>query len=192
MNISFGRKIPIAKCHILDKEQKSFVPATVYEYDCTTKGDIQEIRKLDDSWRFTPTIANNMSIKNHSYYTQQPNHNRFFNIQKDTGEILGLAFCEEQGKSIDVHFLETKQDDKNKFVGQALLASLCIFTLNNGQTQLRVKSALKTAEDFYKKTCGFKQELKSSYLISDRHMPKFIKQTEKRTHYPIVDVQSEN
>lgn len=189
MNISFGKKIPIAQCHILDRQQKKFVPATINEYDCTTMSDIREVRKLGNAWRFAPTLAYNMEAKNHCHYTKEPNRNHFFNIEKENGEILGLAFCEEQGQTLDVHFLETKQNGLHKFAGQTLLASLGIYTVNNGKTKLRIKKSLKEAEDFYRKTCGFQPELKSSYLLTDRNIPSFIRQTEKRTHYPIINLQ---
>ena len=44
--ISFGAKIPIAKCKIQNRETGKFENATIYEYTCTEKADIEKIKRI--------------------------------------------------------------------------------------------------------------------------------------------------
>ena len=44
--ISFGAKIPIAKCKIQNKESGQFENATVYEYTCSDKSDVEKIKRI--------------------------------------------------------------------------------------------------------------------------------------------------
>ena len=43
--ISFGAKNPIAKCKIQNRETGKFENATVYEYTCTDKSDIEKLKE---------------------------------------------------------------------------------------------------------------------------------------------------
>ena len=45
MNISFGKKIPIAQCQIQNLATKKFEPATIYELDCHDESDLLEVVK---------------------------------------------------------------------------------------------------------------------------------------------------
>ena len=144
MNISFGQKIPIAQCCVFDNQQKQYIPATVNEYDCTTMTDFLEVRKLDSTWKFADTIARSIYEKNDCYYKKSPNTHRFFNIEKDNGEVLGIAACNEKQGSLDVNFIETNPDKSHKFVGQAFLASLAGHSVNMGKFKLKIKNAIET------------------------------------------------
>ena len=56
--INFGKKIPIAKCHIKDVEKGKFVPATFYEIDCTDINDNNEIYDLNNNYESIKTNLN--------------------------------------------------------------------------------------------------------------------------------------
>jgi hypothetical protein len=45
--VSFGKKIPVAKCHIIDNQKKKAVPATVYEYDCKNADDVEDLKSAN-------------------------------------------------------------------------------------------------------------------------------------------------
>ena len=64
MQISFGKKIPIAQCQIYDNQQQKFVKAVISEFDCKDKSDITEIKSLGPNWQYKETISSNMGIKN--------------------------------------------------------------------------------------------------------------------------------
>lgn len=188
MNISFGKKIPIAKCSVFDNKQRQFVPATVNEYDCTTMTDFVEVRKLDSTWKFADTIARSIYAKNDCFYKKIPNTYRFFNIERENGEVLGIAACDEKQSSLDVNFIETKPDKSHKFAGQVLLASLAGHSVNSGKFKFRIKNAVESAEGFYENTCGFKRNYEDDFEISKRDIPQFINQTERRTNSQIIDI----
>ena len=189
MNISFGKKIPIAQCCVFDNKQRQFVPVTVNEYDCTTMTDFVEVRKLDSTWKFADTIARSIYAKNDCYYRKIPNTYRFFNIEKDNGEVLGIAACDEKQGSLDVNFIETNPDKKHKFVGQTFLASLAGHSVNMGKFKLKIKNAIESSVGFYQVVCGFNRNYEDDFEISRRNIPEFINQTETRTNSPIINIQ---
>jgi hypothetical protein len=188
MNISFGKKIPIAKCSVFDNQQRQFIPVTVNEYDCKTMDDFVEVRKLDSTWKFADTIARSIYAKNDCFYKKIPNTYRFFNIERDNGEVIGIAACDEKQGSLDVNFIETKPDKKYKFAGQALLASLAGYSVNLGKFKLKIKNAIESSVGFYQNICGFKRNFEDDFEISKRDIPQFIAQTEGRTQTPIIEL----
>ena len=186
-SISFGRKIPIAKCCVFDKQQKQFVPATVNEYDCTTMTDFLEVKKLASTWKFADLIANSIYAKNDCYNKKVPNTYRIFNIEKDDGEVLGIASCNEKQGSLDVNFIETEPNKNHKYTGQVLLASLASYSVNLGKFKLKIKNAIESSVGFYQNICGFKRNFEDDFEISRRDIPQFIAQTEDRTQAPIIE-----
>ena len=188
MNISFKRKIPITQCQIFDNEQNKFVGATVHEYDCKTMSDICEIQKLGAGWHFINSFIYGMKVKNHSVYTGQENNFRFFNIEKNTGEIVGLAYCEEKENSLNVNFIETKQNKRQKYAGQTLLASIANYAIDIGKYKLIIKNALEDSYTFYKRICGFKKGEGIDLEMNRKDIKKFTKQTEERTQAPILSI----
>ena len=190
MNISFKRKIPIAQCKIFDNEQNKFVGATVHEYDCKTMSDICEVQKLGAGWQFTNSIIYNMQVKNRCVYTGHPNNSRFFNIEKENGEIVGLALCEEKENSLNVNFIETKQNKKQKFAGQTLLAIIANYALDIGKCKLIIKNALKDSYSFYKSICGFKKGEGNDLEMKRKDIKKFTQQTEERIQSSIISTKA--
>lgn len=191
MQISFGRKIPITQCQIYDNEQKEFTTATCYAFDCNDKSDIDEISKMDDSWRYVNQTLHNMK---RGYLTRDNDMMTdiiVYTLETDNGEKLGLCCTEDKGKRLDVYYLETKQDEKHKYVGQTLLASVGSQILNNNQYILLIRNALTSAFNFYKNTCGFTEDKENSDLSMNRTgIRQFIKQTEARTQAPIIELKA--
>lgn len=192
MQISFGKKIPITTGQIYDNEKNKFVKATCYEYDCQNRSDIAEIRKLNDDWVFKIETLDYMKKKYNCNQQGLDTNIVVYSLESETGEILGLCCAENNPKSLDVKFFESKQDRRHKFVGQTLLASIGKQMLGNRQQKkLMIKTAIATAYDFYEKTCGFVMD---SIFNSDLYMNriktyKFIKQTQQRTKAEIVNIQ---
>ena len=50
-------------------------------------------------------------------------------------------------------------------------------------------SGTTEAEDFYTDKCGFKHYTDDTFKLDKRHIKKLIKQTQKETQSPIVDLQ---
>ena len=189
MQVSFGKKIPIAQCSVFDNQQKQFVPVTVNEYDCKTMDDFVEVRKLDSTWKFADTIARSIYAKNDCFYKKIPNTYRFFNLERENGEVLGIAACDEKQGSLDVNFIETKPDKNHKYTGQVFLASLAGHSINMGKFKFKIKNAIESSVGFYQNICGFKRNYEDDFEVSRRNIPDFIKQTETRTHSPIINIQ---
>lgn len=191
MNIYFGKKIPITTCQIFDNEKKEFVKATCYEYDCQDKSDIAEIKKLDDGWTYKQETLDNMKRKFTANKNGINSEIAIFSLENKDGGILGLCNAENKKRTMEVRFLESKQDGRHKYVGQTLLASIGKEMLKNKQQKnFIIKTAIASAYDFYEKTCGFMMDsIFNSDLIMGRIQTyKFIKQTQERTQCPIIDL----
>ena len=59
-SISFGRKIPVATCQVKNLEKNKFTPATVYEFDCRDRSDMEELREAEGEWEFKRALYNDM------------------------------------------------------------------------------------------------------------------------------------
>lgn len=192
MNITFGRKIPITYCQIYDKEKQKFVGATCYKYDCNDKSDLKEIEKLGDNWRYLPETTANMKRKEIRQNQGLSCDVVVFTIEDKKGETLGLCCAEDKERSLEVNYIESKQDNKHKFVGQVLLASIGQEVLDNdSQRKLVVKNAVSSAYGFYEDVCGFIEDKGSCDLFMPREkIHRFLKQTKQRTHSPIINLKA--
>ena len=191
MQISFGRKIPITQCQIYDNEHKKFTKATCYAFDCKDKSDIDEIQEMGDDWRYLNETIYDM--KRGLLHRDNANMTSVvvYTLEKPDGEKLGLCSTEDRGRRIDVKYIETKQDNKHKFAGQTLLASIGTQILNNSHFLLLIRNAVGSASEFYKTTCGFREEKDSADFSMNREgIRQFIKQTETRTHSPIIELEA--
>lgn len=189
MNISFGKKIPIAICNIFDNQQNKFVPATINEYDCKDKSDIEEIKSLDDNWAHKDTIALNMRVKYFSLNNNRHCDARFYALENTEGEILGISYVDDLEKNVELRFIESRNDKRYKYVGQNILATIGKNILDGNQRKFIVRSAVSSAFDFYEKVCGFKDIGYSDLAMNRFDIHKFVKQTEKRTKAPIVNLE---
>ena len=110
MNISFGQRIPTAICQIKDTKEDKFVPALVCELDCYDQSDINTISSLDGNWEHKDTIALNMRVKNYDIMRGKGNDSRFYTLENDKGDILGITYVDDLEKSTEVRFIESRSD----------------------------------------------------------------------------------
>ncbi len=191
MNISFGRKIPIATCQLLDKKRNAYIPTVVYLFDGKDKSDISELQELEDSWEYRDEIIDNIKYKNTNHRLFRPCDTAIYTIEKYNGEKLGLCCADNRKKSLEVRFLESQSDKKYKFAGQCLLAAM-------GQTMLKtleqekfiIRSSLASAYSFYQDTCGFIEANYSDLEMDRENTQRFIKRTEERTKAPIIELEA--
>ena len=61
--VSFGKKIPISNCKVVDKKENKLINATLYEYDCKDLGDYYDVKDLKGRWNFKDMIAEEIYIK---------------------------------------------------------------------------------------------------------------------------------
>ena len=188
---TFGKKIPISLCQIKNTETKKFVPATFYELDCHDESDMDELKDLKGKWHFLGSIYYNMLSKN-AYYkkTQRETPNKFYILESDTKEIVGLCQAENRNNNIFVNLLESAPDKKYKFVGQTMLASMGNHVINNGGQQLTINHPTLDAYDFYTKKCKFKRGFNSNLKMNQNEIECLIKRTERRTHGKIIDIET--
>ncbi|MBQ8886985.1 MAG: hypothetical protein IJY61_04720 [Candidatus Gastranaerophilales bacterium] len=190
MQISFGKKIPIAQCQIQNLKTGKFEPATVYELDCTDESDLLEVVKPTREWLYATYIHDNMCdrIELQNVYKEYDNSS-FYILQNKDGETLGMSQVEEiyEG-AFDLSYLDTKKKKPYKYVGQTLLATVAREVYQKATDAFSVYGAVDSARDFYEKICGFKiGEFDMPYLPYEE-IPAFIEQTESRTHAPIIDL----
>lgn len=186
--LSFGRKIPINQCQILDKQQNKYIEATVYEYDCKELHDVFEVSSLDATWTFKDLLTTSMHTKFMNNLIGRDNGaEHFYCIKDKKGEMLGLCQAQETENSIDVRLLVSKPDKKHKYIGQSMLSTLGEIVLKTGKEKLGAKTVLTDVRDFYEKKCGFKRCPKDSkkfgqdYEITREDIPKLIKETKRKT-----------
>ena len=198
--ISFGAKIPIAKCKIQNKESGQFENATVYEYTCSDKSDVEKIKRITakQDWQFGFDIYNDARWKNyilekdlkkHSY---RVNSTHFYTLENSRRKTIGL--CETQeNDALVVDLFETRAKRKYRFVGQTMLAVLARKVLDSSTNSfLVIQNALPRSLDFYKKVCGFGQEIKDGdeiYFVVDKsQLQQFVDQTEQRTTGKLISL----
>lgn len=198
--ISFGAKIPIAKCKIQNRKTGQFENATVYEYTCTDSSDVDKIKKITakQDWQFGFDILNDMRWKNyilekdlkkHSY---RVNSTHFYTLENSRRKTIGLCETQENDALI-VDLFETRTKGKYRFVGQTMLAALARKVLDVPSSSfLVIQNALPKSLDFYKKVCGFGQEIKDGdeiYFVVDKsQLQSFVNQTEQRTNGEIISL----
>lgn len=189
MKVSFGKKIPKMQCQIQKKATGEFIPATFYEVDCKDEKDFLEIRRLDRKWNFKNDIAKNMEQK-HSVqkYLKEKSNTSFYIMQDNKGEIIGIAQIKTVNGISDINYLTTKPRNEYKFVGQTMIASIGKESLQKGNFQLTITTAIDEAMDFYRKKCGFKKYGKYILRMNQNQIQKTIKNIEARTEAPIINI----
>ena len=205
-NISFGKKIPLINCQIQDKTTGNFIPATLSEYDCKDEQDILEIVFTGKQWYFSEAIIKNMGKKfklnklfeenpllKKTKFRKEPKskdeyEKRFFVMQLEDGRTVGICQGQNKDSSLKLDYLES-QNINYRFIGTTILASLGIKTLQEGNNSITIDSGTTESEDFYTDKCGFKHYTDDTFKLDKKHIKKLIKQTQKETQSPIVDLQ---
>ncbi len=193
MNVSFGKKIPIFNCQILNNKTKAFEPATIYEYDCSDKSDVETIKSLDEKdWLFKIVIGKEMEEK-YKIKRFDPNadEDTFFVMENKQGQILGMAQLQKQeNRSYDIKYIESSQKNKLKYVGQLLIASMAEDVLRKNGRQLTVTNPFSEIVDFYSDTCGFDYDTKDFLKMDRKKLILYLKQTEDRTYSKLIDLRA--
>ena len=191
MSVSFGKNIPIARCQIKDLKQEKFIPATLYELDCSDKNDITEVESVFGTWNFRNTILKEMHNK---YNAKQKGSKRFqdsafFVMKNNNGEIVGITQTSQSRKNINIELIESENEGKYKYVGQTMLAALTKAMKHIKADTLLVRLYMPQAYEFYTRKCGFKPYGYSWALYMDKpEMEKLQKKTEYKTHSQIIDL----
>lgn len=196
--ISFGAKVPIAKCKIQNKETGQFENATVFEYTCADKSDVEKLKRITakQDWEFGVDIYNDARWKNYiiekglNENSYSINNAHFYSLENSRRKTIGLCETQEDAALV-VDLFETRMKNKYRFVGQTMLAVFARKVLN-GSDFLVIQNALPKSLDFYKKACGFGQEIKEGdeiYFVVDKsQLQSFINQTEQRTGGAIISL----
>ena len=186
MNISFGQKIPIMQCTVQNIGTKKFVPATVYEYDCTSKNDAYDIDEIDGYWIFKPQIFHQAKDKCSQPIKYQ--HTKIYSLETNKGETLGMMVTDKDGDNTDVDVLETKYMSGHKYVGTALLSAAAQETLKRGDKKLTVKQPIPDVRNFYIIGCGFEETNGRTLEIENKQLINLIKKTEEKTQTQLIDL----
>lgn len=189
MNISFGAKIPIAKCQIQNTITKNFESALIYEIDCKDRSDINTFVMPEEEWNYAKCIQGNLadSMMMEAIYNV-PRKSSFYILQNKDGETLGISEVEKSAdNNYNLAYLDTKKDKQYKYVGQTLLSTVTREAYKKGTKKFTVFGAALSALDFYTETCGFKKNGPYTPIIERDEIPDFVRQTEKRTQAKIID-----
>lgn len=189
MNVSFGAKVPIAKCQIQNVETGSYEPAVIYEIDCNDKSDINTVTKPASEWKYSKLIQKDMQEKiNYKKIYSGYDVSSFYILENQYGETLGMSeMTEFYDGSYDLTYLDTKNGKPYKYVGQTLLATTAREAYKKGTKVFTIYSAVLSALDFYTQVCGFKDCGLFVPTMKRGEIPHFVKQTERRTKAPILD-----
>lgn len=193
--VSFGKKIPVAQGQIKNYKHDYYIPATLYELDCTDKEDIDEISSLSGKWLFRKIISNNMNDKfNGQEDIFDTSEKKFYILQLDKGETVGIMQVHEIENSVYVDYIESKEtkNNKYKYIGQLLLSTLGADALKRKMKTMVIATPIPSSISFYTEKCGFNRVdniLGLDLLKMDRNeIKKFVSTVEEKTKSPIVDI----
>ena len=193
-NISFGAKIPIATCGIINKSTGESEAATIYEYDCKDFSDVETIEKIADEspWEYAHCIllsANNKfnNIKKNKYTCEN-----IYALENKDGKTLNLCCTNEGLDETTVNFIETKQKSGYKYCGQNMMATIAQKALNEFKNFIIIHRARQGAWKFYIRNCGFSPtgiQYNSSeidMIMSSKRFEELVKKTEEKTGKSII------
>lgn len=178
--ISFGKKIPITQCKVFDKDAKTFVEATFYEYDCKDLFDVYDVEELEGNWSFKNLIKAGMQNKYLNQIIGKKDSTHYYCTKDKNGRTIGICKTNETNDAIEVKLITNGCSDKYKYVGQTMLTSLAQIALISQKEKLIIKRALADAKDFYGKICGFHCTTKGQnifgydYELKKEELPTFI------------------
>lgn len=179
--ISFGNKIPVAKCNIRDVRQNKFVEATLVEFDCKDNSDVEEIEKLDENWEYKDVFRDKMKYTRSIMRYKVP-LNHFYALKNENGEIVGIAQVKDERPDFVLNHIESKKG-QYKFIGQNMIAMLSKIALENNFKRLYVPIPIEKARAFYTKKCGFRDIFGDcGVALSTFGMKRFQRKVNKRTN----------
>ena len=187
MNISFGKKIPIMQCQVQNVKTKSFVPSTVYEYDCEDKKDADDIDKIGGYWLFKPQIF--FLAKDKHCQPKKYKNSKIYSLETSNGNTLGMMILDKDGNNNNVDLIETRYLCGHKYVGKTLLAAAAKETLKQGYDKLKINQPIQEVRSFYIDGCGFRETNGRPLEMNNEELISFIKNTEKAVHTSFIDLQ---
>ena len=183
-NISFGKKIPLAKCQIQNKTTGEYTPATFYEVDCKDEEDYKEIKRLSVNWKYKYHIEDNMETKHLS-----PKSNLFFyQIRGNNDKLLAMSQVEESNGIYDVNYISREPNCKYRYVGQTMLACIGREVNRKKGDRLVITRTTSDARPFYTDICGFEELGTFMLKMNNSQIAQFINQTEEKTKSPIETI----
>ena len=188
--VTFGKKIPIAKCHIKDLKNDKYVAATCYKIDCTDTSDSSEIWKLDGDWEYNDVVAHNIDEKHrHLEGIGVQNSLDFYEMQTDKKkEIIGICQVNKTFGDIRLDYLESKPDKGYKYIGQSMLAILGEVAKSEGIERIYIPTPVEEARSFYRDKCGFKEAKDTTAMYMNKNKFKKLKiKAERNTHSKIIN-----
>ncbi len=177
--ISFGKKIPIASCQIMDLNKNKYVKANIVQYDCADMSDVDEIRNLSSDWYFKKNVSKNMERDYLLKGTTRISPYSFYAMETQRGETIGYAQTKDMGRDLVLDILESEPDKKYKYVGTNMISCLSGLALKNERyKRFYIPNPLKCARSFYIEQCGFKENAKDYTLMLDKQgMKKSLRNT---------------
>ena len=200
--ISFGKKIPLSQVNIYDKRDNKYIPATVYELDCTDKQDIRLVKYNIYTHCFNQRIADSMEAKNLFYQglfnfqgealwdlvRNTPDKN-FYILETPYEEIMGICQVRDKNEDRDVvEFLESGGGDTYKYVGQSLLAAVA---KHAASLKKDLEISLPVDDRFYTDKCGFKKKETGVNLeMKSDEIGNFVEKVETRTQGKMLNLRA--
>lgn len=193
LQINFGKKIPIAVCQVQNTKTKNFEKATIYEYDCKDKSDLDELKKLaEKEFGFGYCILSNANKKANPTKAQHRNC-RIYTIEDESKRTICMCDTNENEKAIVVKHIESANNKKYKYAGQNMLAMLARKVIQEGKRELFIFNIFDEAQEFYIDKCGF-QTVKEPNIYNGKDLtmfrkdiPKFLLLTQEKTRTNTFD-----
>ena len=195
MNISFGKKIPISKACVLDRQENKFKDVTLYEFDGKDSSDIDYFACQTGKWS---SLKSNITIDLYDKHKKSKENNnarsiekKFYSMEAEEGKSIGVCETFGFGFYTDIHYLECNPELNYKYTGQTMLASIAKQLLKkNDSPVLGVSDPADSARTFYTQECGFVPQYENSreLELNKEQMTSFIQTVENKTNTKIIDL----
>jgi len=186
MQISFGKKIPIATCSIINKVTKQPQNVTIFEHDCKDKEDYEYFMNLAGAWNFKENVALQAYSKHNLPSTNMGT--KIYSMETQSGKTIGIMETYELNKTCTVEHLEAHQRGLYGYIGSSMLAYLSQRNLINNISSIVITNPSKNARKFYKEHCFFTDCPPIALEINRNDMKKLIEKTKSKTQSPIIDL----
>jgi len=186
MNISFGKKIPIASCSVINRITKLPQSAIIFEHDCKDVSDYEFFKNLSDSWEYKDEVAKQALNK-----FRMPLSNlgtKIYSLSTQNGRTIGIMETSEYSKFCDVQHLESQLKGLYGYTGSTLLSFLAQEKLRQNVSSIFVSNPAKSARTFYKDHCFFKNSPPIGLELDKKGMKNLIEKTQRKAQSQIMDL----
>lgn len=177
MNISFGKKIPIGACQIINKVTKKPEDVTIFEHDCKDIEDFEYFKNLKGTWEYKNEVAKSALQKLKEPSSSQ--NTKIYSMETKRGKTTGIMEVVQYGKLCDVQHLESHYKGLYSLSGTSLLTHLAKEQLNYNSESIFVSNPALSARRFYTQHCFFKPYGPLALELNQKGMKKLIDKTEK-------------